>query len=71
MARYGLRFGAIAPGFVEPILEGMPPEVLKATTSVVPLKRVATDEIFCGIHFIIECGYFTGRCIGIDGGLTL
>lgn len=73
MARYGLRFGAIAPGFVQtPILEGMPPEVLKATTSVVPLKRVATtDEIFCGIRFIIECGYFTGRCIDIDGGLTL
>ena len=50
-------------------LHAVPSEVLKAATSVVPLKRVATtDEIFCGVRFIIECGYFTGRCIDIDGG---
>ncbi|MEE2827584.1 MAG: SDR family oxidoreductase [Myxococcota bacterium] len=72
MARYGLRFGAIAPGFVQtPILDGMPPEVLKKLTSVVPLKRVGTtDEILLAVKFIIECGYFTGRCIDIDGGFT-
>jgi 3-oxoacyl-[acyl-carrier protein] reductase len=72
MARYGLRFGAIAPGFVQtPILDGMPPEVLKKLTSVVPLKRVGTtDEIFLAVKFIIECGYFTGRCIDIDGGFA-
>ena len=73
MARYGLRFGAIAPGFVQtPILEGMPPEVLAGLTKAVPLKRVGTtEEIFLAVKFIIECGYFTGRCIDIDGGLTL
>ena len=72
MARYGLRFGAIAPGFVAtPILDGMPPEVLSKLTSVVPLKRVGTtDEIFLAVKFIIECGYFTGRCIDIDGGFS-
>ena len=70
MARYGLRFGAIAPGFIQtPILDGMPPEVLKKLTSVVPLKRVGTPhEILLAVKFIIECGYFTGRCIDIDGG---
>jgi 3-oxoacyl-[acyl-carrier protein] reductase len=49
----------------------MPPEVLKKLTSVVPLKRVgSTDEIFLAVKFIIECGYFTGRCIDIDGGFS-
>lgn len=73
LARYGVRTGAIAPGFVAtPILEGMKPEMLDKLTSTVPLRRVGTtDEIFAGVRFIIECGYFTGRCIDIDGGLVL
>ena len=25
------------------------------------------DEIFAGVRFIVECGYFTGRCLDIDG----
>ena len=73
MSRYGIRFGAIAPGFVQtPILDGMRPEVLEKMTKAVPLRRVGTpDEIFAGVRFIVECGYFTGRCIDIDGGLGM
>ena len=73
LARYGIRVGAIAPGFVDtPILQGMKPEMLDKMTSGVPLRRVGTpDEIFAGVRFIIECDYFTGRCIDIDGGLRL
>jgi 3-oxoacyl-[acyl-carrier protein] reductase len=38
----------------------------------VPLRRVASpEEIFAGVRFITECGYFTGRCIDIDGGMRL
>lgn len=73
LSRYGIRTGAIAPGFVDtPILQGMKPEVLEKMLKVVPLRRVGgPDEIFAGIKFIIECDYFTGRCIDIDGGMRL
>jgi 3-oxoacyl-[acyl-carrier protein] reductase len=38
----------------------------------VPLRRVASlGEIFMAVKFIIECGYFTGRCIDVDGGMTV
>ncbi len=73
LARYGIRTGAIAPGFVDtPILQGMPPEVLQAMLKPVPLRRVGNPgEIWQAVKFIIECDYFTGRCIDVDGGLTL
>jgi 3-oxoacyl-[acyl-carrier protein] reductase len=73
LARYRIRVGAVAPGFVDtPILKGMRPEVLQNMLKAVPLRRPGNpDEIFAGIRFIIECGYFTGRCIDIDGGMRL
>ncbi len=73
LSRYGIRTGAIAPGFIQtPILDGMKPEMLEKLLSTVPLRRTGSpEEIFAGVRFIIECGYFTGRCIDIDGGLVL
>lgn len=73
LGRYGIRAGAIAPGFTRtPILEGMRPEVLEQMLKPVPLRRMAEPtEIFQAVRFIIECGYFTGRCIDVDGGLRL
>jgi len=73
LARYGVRVGAIAPGFVDtPILQGMRPEVLESMLKGVPLRRAAApEEIYAAVRFIIECDYFTGRCIDVDGGLTL
>jgi len=73
LARYGIRVGAIAPGFVDtPILQGMRPDALKKMLRAVPLRRAGTtEEIFLGLKFILECDYFSGRCLDIDGGLTL
>ncbi len=73
LARHNIRTGAIAPGFIDtPILQGMRPEVLAKVLKGVPLKRAGSpDEIFSAVRFIIECDYFTGRCIDVDGGLTL
>ncbi len=73
LARYGIRVGAIAPGFVDtPILQGMRPDVLEGMLKGVPLKRAAApEEIFQAVKFVLECDYFTGRCIDVDGGLTL
>jgi len=73
LARYGVRVGAIAPGFVDtPILQGMRPEVLEGMLKAVPLRRAATpEEIYAAVRFIVECDYFTARCIDVDGGLSL
>jgi len=73
LARYGIRTGAIAPGFIEtPILQAMRPEVLEGILKGVPLRRLGhPEEIFMGVKFILECDYFTGRVLDIDGGLVL
>lgn len=73
LARYGIRTGAVAPGFVDtPILQGMRPDVLEGMLKAVPLRRAAkTEEMYLAVKFILECDYFTGRCIDVDGGMTL
>ncbi len=73
LAKYGIRVGAISPGFVKtPILEAMRPEILDRVLRAVPLKRAAEPrEIFSAVKFIIECDYFTSRCVDVDGGVTV
>ena len=73
LARYGIRTGAIAPGFTNtPILQGMRPEVLEKMVQPVPLRRIGEpEEMYMTVKFIIENEYFTGRTIDVDGGLNL
>jgi 3-oxoacyl-[acyl-carrier protein] reductase len=73
LARYGIRAGAIAPGFIQTdILNDMKPEVLERTLAVVPMKRAGVaDEIAHGALFIVTNDYFTGRVLEIDGGLRI
>jgi 3-oxoacyl-[acyl-carrier protein] reductase len=71
LARYGIRTGSIAPGFVRTdILSAMKPEVLERMIAPVPLKRLGDPaEIAQAARFIAENEFFTGRCIDLDGGL--
>jgi 3-oxoacyl-[acyl-carrier protein] reductase len=73
LSRYGIRTGAIAPGFVQTdILNDMKPEVLERTLAAVPVKRAgAAHEIAHGALFIVTNDYFTGRVLEIDGGLRI
>lgn len=73
LARYGIRTGAIAPGFcATDILSGMTPETLAKVTAPVPLKRLGEpNEIAQTAVFIVENDFFTGRTIAVDGGLRL
>jgi 3-oxoacyl-[acyl-carrier protein] reductase len=73
LARYGIRVGAIAPGFTHTdILAAMKPEVLEKVIAPVPLQRLGEpDEIAHAVQFVIENDFFTGRCVDLDGGLRL
>lgn len=73
LAKYGIRVGAIAPGFIRtPMVEAIREDVLAKVIAPVPLRRLGEpDEIWDAVEFIIRCGYFTGRTIEVDGGLRL
>ena len=73
LARFGIRTGAIAPGFTRTdILASMTPETLAKVTEPVPLKRLGLpEEIAHAAVFIAENEFFSGRCLDIDGGLRL
>ncbi len=73
LARYNVRVGAVAPGFIRtPMVAGMKPEALEKIAAGIPLRRLGEpEEIWLALRFIIECGYFTGRVIEVDGGLVI
>jgi 3-oxoacyl-[acyl-carrier protein] reductase len=72
-AAFGIRVGAIAPGVTEtPMLRSMNDRARKALIAAVPVGRVgAPEDIWLGVKFVLECDYFNGRTIDIDGGLSL
>jgi 3-oxoacyl-[acyl-carrier protein] reductase len=73
LARYGIRVGAIAPGFTRTaILDAMRPEMLDKLVAPVPLQRLGkVTEIAHAARFIFENDYYTGRTLELDGGLRL
>ena len=70
---FGIRVGAIAPGMVEtPMTDGMHQAALEKITARIPVGRIGQPkDIWLGVKFILECDYFNGRTIDIDGGLSL
>jgi 3-oxoacyl-[acyl-carrier protein] reductase len=73
LARYGIRTGAIAPGFIHTeILNAMPEQILQSVLTQVPLRRGGQpEEVANAAAFIIENDYFSGRIVELDGGLRL
>lgn len=73
LARYGIRTGTVAPGFINTeMTAAMRPDMLERISSSVPLKRLGEpDNIAQSVAFIMENDYFTGRIIECDGGLRL
>lgn len=70
LGRYGIRTGAIAPGFTRTdILDSMKPELIERAIASVPLRRMAEpEEIAHAAVFIAENDYFSGRILEVDGG---
>jgi 3-oxoacyl-[acyl-carrier protein] reductase len=73
LARYGIRVGAVAPGFIRtPMVAGMKPDALAKMTSPIPLGRLGEpEEIAHAVGFIFENDLFTGRCLEVDAGLRM
>ncbi|RUO80538.1 3-oxoacyl-ACP reductase [Idiomarina tyrosinivorans] len=73
LGRYGIRCGAIAPGFIEtPMTAQMKPEAIERALSMVPLRRWGQpDEIAHTARYMIENDFFSGRVMEIDGGVRL
>lgn len=72
-ARFGIRVAAVAPGMVEtPMTAGMNDKAREHLVSIIPVGRIGLPEdIWIAIRFAFECDYFSGRCIDVDGGLSL
>jgi 3-oxoacyl-[acyl-carrier protein] reductase len=71
LGAHGIRVAAVAPGFVDPPL-AMSEHALTDIVGRVPLGRLGTiDEVYAGVRFAIECEYFNGSCLEIDGGLRV
>jgi 3-oxoacyl-[acyl-carrier protein] reductase len=72
-ASFGVRVGAVAPGMIEtPMTQGMNQKARDALVSAIPVGRIGLPEdIWIAVRFIIECDYFNGRTIDVDGGLSM
>jgi 3-oxoacyl-[acyl-carrier protein] reductase len=72
-AAFGVRVGAVAPGMVEtPMTQGMNQKARDALVASIPVGRIGTPEdLWLAVRFVLECDYFNGRTIDVDGGLTM
>ncbi|MGE0785949.1 MAG: SDR family oxidoreductase [Sandaracinaceae bacterium] len=72
-ARFGIRVGAVAPGMVEtPMTQGMNQKARDGLVAAIPVGRIGLPEdIWLAVRFILECDYFDGRCVDVDGGLVM
>ncbi len=70
-APFGIRVGAVAPGMIEtPMTSGMNQKALDAFVEKIPVGRIGQPEdIWVAVKFVLECDYFTGRTIDVDGGM--
>jgi 3-oxoacyl-[acyl-carrier protein] reductase len=73
LAPLGIRVGAVAPGLIDtPMTQGMNQKVRAAIVGRVPVGRAGVPEdVWRAVRFVFECDYFDGRCVDVDGGLSL
>jgi 3-oxoacyl-[acyl-carrier protein] reductase len=72
-APFGIRVGAVAPGMVEtPMTQGMNQKARDALVAAIPVGRIGLPEdLWLAVKFVLECDYFNGRTIDVDGGLAM
>jgi len=72
-APFGIRVGAIAPGMIEtPMTQGMNQPARDRLVAAIPVGRIGVaEDVWRALRFIVECDYFDGRCVDVDGGLVM
>ena len=72
-ASFGIRVGSVAPGMIEtPMTQGMNQKARDALVANIPVARIGLPEdIWVAVKFVIECDYFNGRTVDVDGGLVM
>jgi len=72
-APFGIRVGAVAPGMVEtPMTAGMNQKARDTLVANIPVGRVGLPEdLWLAVKFVLECDYFNGRTLDVDGGLAM
>lgn len=72
-AAFGIRVGAVAPGMIEtPMTQGMNQKARDALVANIPVGRIGVPEdIWVAVKFVLECDYFSGGTIDVDGGLAM
>ncbi|MBK7395104.1 MAG: SDR family oxidoreductase [Myxococcales bacterium] len=72
-ASFGVRCAAVAPGMVEtPMTQGMNQKARDALVAAIPVGRIGLPEdLWLAVKFVLECDYFNGRTIDVDGGLSM
>ena len=73
LAQHGIRVGGVAPGVIDtPILEGISDEAMARLKAGIPLGRIGRpEEVWLAVRFILECDFFTGRTLEVDGGAAM
>lgn len=72
-ASFGIRVGAVAPGMIEtPMTQGMHQKARDALVAAVPCGRIgAPEDIWLAVKFVLECDYFNGATVDVNGGLVM
>jgi 3-oxoacyl-[acyl-carrier protein] reductase len=70
LARYGIRSAAIAPGYINTeMVAKMDQKVIDKIVAQIPVDRLGEmSEISQAVKFILECDFFNGRVLEVDGG---
>jgi len=73
LAPLGIRVAGIAPGVVAtPMIEHVSAEAREALRSRILVERFGEPgEIWLALRFVIECDFFCGRVLEVDGGARL
>jgi len=70
----GVRVAAIAPGFfdTDSTRRAVSEEALSRIKKAIPLQKLGDpDQLYHAIRFIEKNGYFHGKVLELDGGLSL
>src|SRR5215813_829188 len=72
-APFGIRVGAVAPGMIDtPMTRSMNPKAREALVAAIPVGRIGVPEdVWQAVKFVLECDYFDGRTVDVDGGLSM